>query len=179
MSTPRVPERVQWAVDLIDVRPADHILEVGCGPGHAVALVCERLTRGSITAIDRSAIAISRTRERVRDHIASGRARVERATLGNAKLGRRFRKVFAINVNAFWTTPAASIPALVRLLDLKGTAWLVYEPPSVPRLRELGESLPRELESHGFEVDRIETERFRSSSGLAIVCRPRRALLLE
>ena len=173
MSTSKVPERVSWAVELLDVRPTDHILEVGSGPGLAAALLCERVSRGSITAIDRSAVAVTRTRERVRDHLPSGRARVERMTLADADLGRRFRKVLAINVNAFWTTPAKSIPSLLRLLDPKGSAWLVYEPPSETRLREIRESLPREMEANGFSVSRVETQRFRSSAGLAILGRPR------
>jgi SAM-dependent methyltransferase len=168
-----VPERVRWTVDLIDVRPADHILEIGCGPGQAVALVCQRLTRGTITAIDRSLVAVARTRERNRECVASGRARVERMTLIDATLDRRCPKVFAINVNAFWTTPGESIIALGRLLDPWGTAWLVYEPPSESRLRHLRDSLPAQLEQNGFRVSAVETQRFRSSFGLAIVGRPR------
>jgi protein-L-isoaspartate O-methyltransferase len=168
-----VPERVRWAVDLIDVRPTDHILEIGCGPGQAVGLVCQRLTRGTITAIDRSAVAVARTRERIRECVASGRARVERMTLTDARLGRRYPKVFAINVNAFWTTPAESLIALGRLLDPGGSAWLVYEPPSKSRLRHLRDSLPAQLELNGFRVAAVETQRFRSSLGLAIVGRPR------
>lgn len=167
------PDRVRWTVDLLDVRPADHILEIGCGPGHAVALVCARLTRGTITAIDRSAIAVTHTRNRNRECVAAGRARVERTTLTDAALGRRFRKVFAINVNAFWTNPAESLPALARLLDATGTAWLVYEPPSETGVRDLRNSLPETLEENDFRVAAIETQRFRSGFGLAILGRPR------
>ena len=168
-----VPERIQWAVELLGVRPADHILEIGCGPGHAVALIAPQLTRGTVTAIDRSPIAVSRARERNRRAIDAGRARVERMALVDAALGRRFPKVFAINVNAFWTAPAETLPALERVLAPRGTAWLVYEPPDGRRLHWLRESFPAQLEEHGFHVTAIETQRFRSTSGVAIVGRPR------
>jgi SAM-dependent methyltransferase len=50
----KASERFVWAVDILAVRPADRLLEVGCGHGVAVSLVSEGLTTGTITAIDRS-----------------------------------------------------------------------------------------------------------------------------
>src|SRR5690606_33922754 len=49
-----VPDRTRWVVDNLAVRPGDRLLEVGCGGGSAVALVCETLSDGRIVAIDRS-----------------------------------------------------------------------------------------------------------------------------
>jgi len=38
-----VPEHVRWAVERLSPGPDDQLLEIGCGPGVAVALISERL----------------------------------------------------------------------------------------------------------------------------------------
>jgi protein-L-isoaspartate O-methyltransferase len=60
MVHPRVPERLRWAVQLLDVTPNDEILEIGPGPGGSVSLICEQLAGGRITIIERSATAVQR-----------------------------------------------------------------------------------------------------------------------
>jgi Methyltransferase domain len=67
-------ERFVWAVDTLALDPADRVLEVGCGHGVAVSLVCERLTSGRITAIDRSKKMIEMAARRNREHVAAGKA---------------------------------------------------------------------------------------------------------
>ena len=64
----KASERFVWAVDTLEVRPADRLLEIGCGHGVAVSLVCERLTTGTITAIDRSPKMIEMATRRNREH---------------------------------------------------------------------------------------------------------------
>jgi SAM-dependent methyltransferase len=171
-SSPRVPERLRWTVELLGVQPTEHILEIGCGPGHAIALVCARLTRGTITAIDRSATMVARARARNEGCLAAGRARIEHQALTEAMLGRHFGKVFAVNVNAFWTAPAPSLAALRRLLQPAGAAYLVYEPPTAARLREVRHWLPARLEEHGFRVADLQLQSFRASQGLCVIGRP-------
>jgi len=168
-----VPERLHWTVDLLDLRPTDDVLEIGCGAGHAVALVCQRLERGTITAIDRSPIMVGRARERNRACIESGRARVEQHALVDASFDRQFRKAFAINVNAFWTAPAPSLAALKRLLHPQGAAYLTYEPPTTSRLRQLRERLPSLLEENGFDVRDVRERRFAKAYGICVIGTPR------
>src|SRR5215203_4347097 len=67
-------ERFVWAVDALALDPADRVLEVGCGHGVAVSLVCERLKSGRITAIDRSKKMIEIAARRDRERVAAGRA---------------------------------------------------------------------------------------------------------
>jgi SAM-dependent methyltransferase len=109
----KASERFVWAVDTLEVRPADRLLEVGCGHGVAVSLVCERLTTGTITAIDRSPKMIEMATRRNREHVEAGRAVLEAVALEHADLGdRRFDKVFAFNVAAFWQQPEAALGAV-------------------------------------------------------------------
>ena len=49
MVDPRVPERLRWAVQLLDLSPHDEILELGPGPGGPVSLIREQLAGGRIT----------------------------------------------------------------------------------------------------------------------------------
>ncbi|MDT9695231.1 hypothetical protein [Streptomyces sp. P17] len=74
-----VPERVRQAVALLDVCPADRLLEIGCG-GVAVQLVCPLLKTGTITAVDRSATAAGRAVRRNAEPVREGRAGIARAS---------------------------------------------------------------------------------------------------
>jgi ubiquinone/menaquinone biosynthesis C-methylase UbiE len=42
-----VPPRLLWAVERLSVEPDDHLLEIGCGSGVAVSLICDRLGDGT------------------------------------------------------------------------------------------------------------------------------------
>src|SRR6185312_16005586 len=103
-------ERFVWAVDTLALDPADRVLEVGCGQGVAVSLVCERLTSGRITAIDCSRKMIEMAARRNREHVATGRAVLKEAALEQVDCdGGRFEKVFAFNVAPFWLQPKKAL----------------------------------------------------------------------
>src|ERR671925_213141 len=109
----KASDRFVWAVDTLEVRPADRLLEVGCGHGVAVSLVCEKPTTGTITAIDRSPKMIEMATRRNREHVEAGRAVLEAVALEDADLGdRHFDKVFAFNVASFWQQPEAALGAV-------------------------------------------------------------------
>src|SRR3954454_21625437 len=98
----KASERFVLAVDTLEVRPADRLLEVGCGHGVAGSPVCERLTTGTITAIERSPETIEMATRRNREHVDAGRAVLEAVGLEDANLGkRRFDKGSPVNVAPF------------------------------------------------------------------------------
>ena len=147
------PDRIVWAVETLDIGPSEHMVEIGCGHGLAVPLVCEKLVRGTLTAIDRSPKMIAVAEKRSRLLVAAGKAAFETVALADADLGRRrFSKTFAINVNLFWTDPAAELPVLRKLLRPNGALYLFYQPPNPAQLKPLAAKLVRNLA--GLIVDR-------------------------
>ena len=126
-----VPARIQVAVDVVDPGPTDRLLEIGCGPGVAMALVCERLDDGHVTGMDRSATAIARAEKRLWRHLENGLADLQHRDLaGFHGDGRPYDAVFAVNVNVFWAAPAE--PEAARLRELvadDGVVRLFYELP--------------------------------------------------
>jgi trans-aconitate methyltransferase len=156
MASLRVPERLEWAVRLLDVAPGDEILEIGCGPGVSVSLVCERLAGGRITAIDRSATAIERATSRNAEDVVSGKAVFHQLDLADgdrvleALGGRRFDKVFAVNLNLFWVrTAGAELRLVLGLLRPGGALHLVYETPAAGRASSVAEAVTEALAELG------------------------------
>ncbi|REE95748.1 SAM-dependent methyltransferase [Thermomonospora umbrina] len=151
MTAVKVPERLRWAVDTLAVRPEDRLLEIGCGRGVAVALICPLLSEGRITAVDRSATALEAARRRNAAHLATGRAELHRASLESLDLpGRRFDKIFAVNVNHFWVrAPDPELNTLKDLLTPDGALHLFYEPPSATKATELTTKLLPALTRNG------------------------------
>src|SRR3954464_11119999 len=108
-------ERFVWAVDVLALEPADRVLEVSCGHGVAVSLVCERLTSGRITAIDRSTKMVEMAAHRNRDHVAAGRVVLTTRALEEVDFeDERFDRVFAFNVAPFWIKPTKALPLVRR-----------------------------------------------------------------
>lgn len=151
----RVPERLVAAVEFLDVAPDDRVLEIGCGRGVAAALICERLVRGRLLGLDRSAAAIAAARERNAAAIASGRARFLRTALADvetAPLGT-YDKILACDVNVFWTGPAARELAVVSaLLAPGGRLLLACAPPAGRPPGPVEEALHAHLRQAGFRT---------------------------
>lgn len=151
--------RLRWAVAVLDPRPGDRVLEVGCGHGVAVALVCERLEDGAITAVDRSEKMIAAARKRT---AACGeKVRLVCAPIEEADLGdEAYDKVFAVHVAALHG-PGRPLEAVRERLVSGGRLYVFNQAPgwrtkgdAASFSRALREGLPRA----GFEVAQTRVE---------------------
>lgn len=154
--TAKIAERLAWAVETMQVQPDDRVLEIGCGAGVAVGLVCERLGAGRITAIDRSKAMTALASRRNREHVASGKAVIRTAVLHQLDAGgERFDRILAVNVGLFRAHAAEEAAALRRLLAPGGRLYLVHQPPVASKTPRLADETVRLLAAHGFRVREV------------------------
>lgn len=150
--TDKVSDRFEWAVGLLDVKPADQVLEIGCGHGIVTTLVCDRLTDGHITGIDRSATMIRMAEKRNSRCIAAGKARFYVMDLKTADLGAQYDKILALNVNLFWQQPDEGLGAVRRLLAAGGSLYLFFQPPTSDKATAIAQKLTGALRDNDFAI---------------------------
>lgn len=158
MPLPQIPPRIRWAVDTMDVQPADNLLEIGCGPGAGAEAICARLETGRLFAIDRSESGVDRTKRRNQKYVDAGRLTVRQIDLATLRVPvKRLNKVFAFNVNLFWVRECADEVALLHERVVPGGAvYLFYEanrPELVPTIVNKASAA---LSAAGFRVSVVE-----------------------
>lgn len=158
MASPAIPARIRWAVEVMDVQPGDHVLEIGCGPGAGAELICSKLDGGKLFAIDRSESGVDRTRRRNARHVDSGRLTVRQIDLATLRVPvKRLHKVYAFNVNLFWVRECADEVALLHERVLPGGAvYLFYEANRAELVPNIVAQASANLAAGGFEVSVVD-----------------------
>src|SRR5512132_532909 len=121
--------RNRWAVHLLDVQLTDRVIELGCGPGVAIAALATRAIRGLVVGVDHSQVMIGQARRRNRAAIRAGRVRlihtpVERLSISDGP----FNAALAVNTVGMWPDPTARLRELARLLRPGGRIAVVSQP---------------------------------------------------
>lgn len=155
---PAIPDRVRWAVDLLEVQPWDRVLEVGGGTGASASLICSLLTDGRLTSLDRSPAAAQRIQRPNQHHVDAGRLEVRQGSLAGFVANSPFDKVLCINVNVFWTTPAkAETLALRRSVTSQGRVVVGYGGAPSAQHDRIARSVTDVLASAGFASVEVRT----------------------
>jgi len=114
-------------VDLLEVQPQHRVVEIGYGPGTALALLCERVGEGFVAGVDPSAVMARQAYRRNRALVRHGRLRL---TLGSSDRlpfpAGQFDRVCTVNTIYFWPTPEADLAEIHRVLKPGGQAVVTF-----------------------------------------------------
>lgn len=152
--------RNRWAVRLLDIQPADRVVELGCGPGVAVAALAACADRGLVVGVDHSPVMIGQARRRNRAGVRAGRVRLIHTSVEDLSIEGPFDAALAVNTVGMWPDPSARLRDIARLLRPGGRIALVSQPrcpgATAATSAAAAEELAAMLTQAGFE--RIHTE---------------------
>jgi ubiquinone/menaquinone biosynthesis C-methylase UbiE len=148
-------ERNRWTVDLLNVQPADHVLEIGFGPGLAIAQVARFAPQGRIVGIDHSALMIERASRRNRSAIQAGLVDLRMGGFELLpQLGEMFDKVFSVNVLQFLAERTLVLRTIRSVLKPAGVLATTVQPrhlgATAADAQAFAQTLSREMIEAGF-----------------------------
>jgi len=172
--------RSLWTVGLLDLEPADNVLEIGYGPGVALGAVAQKVTRGAIVGVDHSGTMMKTAGRRNQSSIRSERMKLH---IGSAEAlstvinpaEYRFNHIFAVNVALFWSDPEETVRLLKEYLASNGQIALTVQPRAKGATNqdtvEIGEALAAQMQRTG--LDDIKIDYFKEVSPFAVCVRGR------
>jgi ubiquinone/menaquinone biosynthesis C-methylase UbiE len=161
-SRPSNIERNRWTVDLLEIQPRDHVLEIGFGPGLSIAHVARLASNGRVVGVDHSPLMVAVATRRSRSAVD---ARLVDLKLGGlemlASLDETFDKVFSINAMQFMRDRVEALKAIRSVMKPDGIVATTFQPrqrgAKAADARAFADKLSQEMIDAGFRNIRVET----------------------
>jgi SAM-dependent methyltransferase len=143
-------------VDLLALSPSARVLDIGCGPGVAVAVAAERVPSGTVTGVDPSEVMVRQANARNRFAARAGRERIVRAGAERLPLAdSSITHVLAVNSLQHWDDLEAGLAEVRRVLVPGGRFVALL------RLRDTTAGAARRA-AHGYPHERLDDLRARA-----------------
>jgi ubiquinone/menaquinone biosynthesis C-methylase UbiE len=178
----------RFTLQLMDVQPDDHVLEVGFGPGDLVRRLLEETPCGTVAGVDPSEVMLAQASKRNRAAIDDGRLQLQSGTISSLPYpDATFTKVCSVNTIYFWPDPASDLREVHRVLQPGGHCYLTFRvkhrPGRRPTLRVARDGIAEEpvaqtvaaLRAAGFTGIRSRMRRFLFVTAMCLVAEKRTA----
>lgn len=167
-----IPKRFIWAVDVLQLKPSDHVLEIGCGVGLMAELIGSKLADGKLIAIDKSSFMIDKAKRRNKLFIADGA--VEFLTADFLKIdleASSFDKITAFNLNFFRKDPGKVLQRAGHFLKPGGKLFVFFQDPYEITI-SAADIIAEKLAAHGFKVIDTLLKELSPTSAICVVAVP-------
>jgi SAM-dependent methyltransferase len=174
ISMPVIHERFQWAVELLDVKPTQNILEVGCGGGLLAEEIASKLTGGKFIAIDKSLPMLEKAKKRNREFIEKGISEFINADFLKSQLPIKFfDTITAFNVNLFWKSSVRELELIKLAFKSKGKLYIFHQAPYEIKITDT-KPIQQKLLDNSFEVVDVQLKKLKPTSAFCIIATPKK-----
>lgn len=165
MADETAPEN-QFALDLLDLQPGDHFLDVGTGHGATLLKAAERTPDGFAAGVDPARVMVRHATRRLKPFIRTGRARVEKANASSIPFpDSTFDKLLTVHTIYFMDDLAPPLGEIYRVARPGGRFVICFRPAEDTRFAEnfpksvyrirLKKIVLDAIEAAGFELKRV------------------------
>jgi ubiquinone/menaquinone biosynthesis C-methylase UbiE len=142
----------RWLVELLEIRPGESALDVGCGPGVGIELLCTITPAGRVVGVDPSDEMMAQAQARNQARIRSGVVEIRKAPANQLPFpDMTFDAAMSINSLQVWPDPHAGLREIRRVLKPGGRIALGFTSAAGPLPDPAGS-----LRAAGFESVRQE-----------------------
>ncbi len=117
------------AIAMLDIQPADRVIDVGTGHGRSLGVMAARATRGLIVGVDTSDVMLAIARRRNKALIRNGSVQVEKCASDNLLFPpASFDKALAVHTLYFWQPAEPHLRSIAKTLSAGGRFLLAFRP---------------------------------------------------
>ena len=151
---------LEWTVSVLDLQPADRVLEIGSGSGRAIQLTAKSCTLGLVAGVDSDPSMVRRSRKRNALNMTYGRVFIREGSVSDLPYpDASFDKVFSINAVQTSASQLGDLKEVRRVLRPGGKLFIVRQPLGAKNRREqdqmredIQQRLPQQIALAGFDV---------------------------
>lgn len=119
----------KWTIRLMNIKPDDSVLDIGCGGGMAIKEITKITTNGFVAGVDYSETMVRQALKHNSSAVYATRVEIKNGSISDLPFkDETFDKAYAIESFNFWPDPIAGLKEVHRVLKPKGlvaisTAW--------------------------------------------------------
>lgn len=117
-----------WTLELMDPKPDETILDIGCGGGRALRRLSEIVTEGSLYGVDYAETAVESSKEENAEAVAAGKMTILRGSVSDLPFAdNTFDKIFSIESYYFWPDLVNDLKEIRRVLKPGGRVFIAAD----------------------------------------------------